>query len=122
MVAGAVLRQDRGWSAEDCRLLGRVSTVRFGQVGPFGRPWSGTQDGDRKSELLEALRGSVGRDEELAVRALEAPMACGLPGDQLGRERLLAMRADDLLRGLMCGKIGHAPTVPPRTVYGRKNR
>src|SRR6266498_2000563 len=61
-----------------------------------------------------AFACSVSRNEELAVRALEAAMAFRVPGDQLGRERLLAMRADDLLRGLVCGKIGHSSTVPLR--------
>ena len=33
-------------------------------------------------------------------------------GDQLGRERLLAVRTHHLVRGAMCGEIRHGPTVP----------
>jgi hypothetical protein len=40
--------------------------------------------------------GPVDGHEELAVRALEPAVALGLAGDQLGRERLLAVWADNL--------------------------
>jgi hypothetical protein len=41
------------------------------------------------------------------MRTLEAAVPLGLAGDQLGRERLLAVRAHDLVRGVRCGDVRH---------------
>ena len=46
------------------------------------------------------------------MRTLEAAMAFGLAGDQLGRERLLAMGAHDLVRRFLGGDLGHVATLP----------
>ena len=51
------------------------------------------------------------RDEQLAVRALEAPVALDAARDQLGRERLVAVRAAGRLRVARGGIRGHALTV-----------
>ena len=48
----------------------------------------------------------LGGDEQLAVRALEAAIALGRTGQQLARERLLAVRADDV--ALVPGGFRHA--------------
>jgi hypothetical protein len=45
---------------------------------------------------LAVSGGPFDGHEELAVRALEPTVALGLAGDQLGRERLLAVGADNL--------------------------
>ena len=76
----------------------------------------------RRRDTLPALPATVGgrlvlasavsRDEEPAVRALEASVALGLAGDQLRREGLLAVRADDLLRACLIRHLGHPPKVP----------
>src|SRR2546423_13735631 len=58
----------------------------------------------------------LGRDEQLAVRALEAPVALGGAGKQLARERLLAVRTDDL--ALVAGGLVH----PSESTYGRELR
>jgi hypothetical protein len=58
------------------------------------------------------MRGSVYRHEQLAVRALEAAVALGLPRDQLGGEGLLAMRADDFSEAVCGGDVGHLSKVP----------
>jgi hypothetical protein len=47
------------------------------------------------------------RDEELAVRALEALMAIGPAREKLGLEGLLAVRANDLEGGLLLNRAGH---------------
>ncbi len=44
--------------------------------------------------------------------AFEAAVAFSLAGDQVGRERLLAVRADDFLRAFVGGEVGHTLTVP----------
>jgi len=46
--------------------------------------------------------------------AFEAAVAFRLPGDQLRCERLLAVRADDLLWAFLGGEIGHELTVPAK--------
>src|SRR5438034_8857874 len=53
------------------------------------------------------LSGSIGRNEQLAVRALEPAVTLGLARDQLGRERLLAVGTHDLVRGVLCGDVRH---------------
>ena len=70
----------------------------------------------------EALACAVCRYEEAAVRTLEAAMAFGLAGDQFGRERLLAMGADDLVRRFLGGDLGHVATLPAFRDYGRNRR
>jgi hypothetical protein len=57
------------------------------------------------------IPGSVSRDEQLAVGALEAPVALRLTGHQFSRERLLAMWADDLVLRLRAN-LGHGAKVP----------
>jgi hypothetical protein len=47
--------------------------------------------------------------------ALEAPVTLGLAGQQLGRERLLAVRAHDLARRFLGGDLGHVATLPACT-------
>src|SRR5947208_14088718 len=44
--------------------------------------------------------------------ALEAPVTLGLAGQQFGGERLLAMRAHDLVRRFLGGDLGHVATLP----------
>jgi hypothetical protein len=61
----------------------------------------------------------VSRDKQLAVRAFEAAVSFRLAGDQVGREGLLAVGADDLLWALVGGEIGHMSKVPGRSAYGR---
>jgi hypothetical protein len=51
--------------------------------------------------------GSLVRDEELAVRALEALVTIGSAREQLGLEGLLAVRAHDLEGGLLLNRAGH---------------
>jgi hypothetical protein len=46
------------------------------------------------------------------MRAFEAPVTFGLAGHQLGRERLLAVRAHDLVRRLLGRDLGHVATLP----------
>jgi len=46
--------------------------------------------------------------------AFEAAVALGLARDQLRCERLLAVRADDLLWTFLGGEIGHESTVPAK--------
>jgi hypothetical protein len=46
------------------------------------------------------------------VGAFEAPVALGLTGNQLSRERLLAVGADDLLHRLLGGDLGHLAKLP----------
>jgi hypothetical protein len=46
------------------------------------------------------------------VRALEAPVTLGLTGQQFSRERLLAVRADDLGHRLLGGDLGHVAKLP----------
>ena len=78
----------------------------------FGYAWSAS-----------GSAGAVGRNEELAVRTLEAAVALGLAGDQLRRERLLAMGAHDL--DAASSRAGTSVTVPPYlppSSYGRKKR
>jgi len=58
--------------------------------------------------LLSAIRW----DEQPAVRALEAPVTFRLAGYELGGERLLAVRAHDLVRRLLGGALGHVATLP----------
>ena len=53
------------------------------------------------------LIGAVVRDEELAVRAFEALVAVGAARQHLRLEGLLAVGADDLVRGLLLGGAGH---------------
>src|SRR5512132_1411482 len=59
----------------------------------------------------EAL-GAACRHEEPAVGALEAPVAFGLAGHQLGLEGLLAVRAHDLAHRFLGGDLGHVATLP----------
>jgi hypothetical protein len=61
---------------------------------------------------LRAVRGY----EQAAVGALETPVTLGLAGQQLGGERLLAVRAHDLVRRFLGGDLGHLATLP---VLGR---
>jgi hypothetical protein len=65
---------------------------------------------------------AVSGNEKLAVRALEAAVALGLSGDQFRRERLLAVRADDLLLAVCSGDIGHWSTVHAACYAGQVNR
>ena len=57
---------------------------------------------------LRAFRGSCGRHEELAVRALEPAVTLGLAGHQFSRERLLAVWAPDLVHRVLGGKVSHS--------------
>jgi len=50
---------------------------------------------------------AISRDEQFAMGAFEAPVPLGLARDQLGRERLLAMRTDDFLSACLGGNFGH---------------
>src|SRR5262249_41579873 len=71
----------------------------------------GTCPGTVPGRVLAGV-GAVSWHEELAMRALETAVPLGLAGDQLGREGLLAVRADDLL-GLRLGvHLRHVPKVP----------
>jgi len=60
--------------------------------------------------LLATLGGSVDRDEELAVRALEAAVALRVAVEELPPERLLAMGTDDL-RAVVCRGLAHTVQV-----------
>jgi hypothetical protein len=60
-----------------------------------------------------AGRGAISRDEQLAMRTFEAAVALRLAGNELSGEALLAVRADDFLRALLGGDLGHSSTVPP---------
>jgi hypothetical protein len=46
------------------------------------------------------------------VRTLEAPVTFRLAGHELGSERLLAVRAHDLVRRFLGGDLGHVATLP----------
>ena len=65
---------------------------------------------------LSAIR----RYEKAAVRAFETPVTFRLAGHQFGRERLLAVRAHDLVRRLLGGDLGHVATLPACSVLGQK--
>src|SRR6266567_4681458 len=52
------------------------------------------------------VRHTPGRHEEPAVRALEAAVAFRVAVEQVGAERLLAVRADELVARLR--RVGHA--------------
>jgi hypothetical protein len=54
------------------------------------------------------------------MRTLEAPVTLGLAGHQLGRERLLAVGADDLVRRLLGGDLGHVATLPASLALGQE--
>jgi hypothetical protein len=64
---------------------------------------------------------AVCRYEQLAMRALEAAVPLGVAGHQPGRERLLAVRTHDLVRGVRCGEVRHA-VHGTCCHYGRKKR
>jgi hypothetical protein len=67
----------------------------------------------RKSAAFARLAlCAVRRYEKAAVRALEAPVTLGLAGQQFGRERLLAVRAHDLVPRFLGGDLGHVATLP----------
>src|SRR5947207_6262434 len=70
----------------------------------------------RRAGLAPALAQlpsrAVRRHEKLAVRAFEAAVPFGLAGHQLGPERLVAVRAHDLVRSVWCGDVRHQSTVP----------
>src|SRR2546426_9180640 len=71
--------------------------VHFGQASSFSRPWSGFGK-TPKAGRSAALGGPVVRHEELAVQAVESAVPFGGAGDQLGRERLLAVRTHHRVR------------------------
>jgi hypothetical protein len=60
------------------------------------------RDLGRLDEVL--LGGALVRDEQAAVRALEAPLSMLLGSEELTAELFLAMGTDDLVRG---GGGGH---------------
>jgi hypothetical protein len=97
--------------AEDLLSAQAGEPVHSGQVSSFVCPWTDIRACARK-EALVPLRGAIRRDEQLAMWAFEAAVALGRARDQLGRERLLAVRADDFGRNVRCGEFGHAATVP----------
>src|SRR5205814_10141789 len=70
---------------------------------------------DAKSRLAWIV-SALGRDEELAVRALEPAVALRASFERLRRERFLAVRADDL--ALVLGGLGHER----QRTYGRQDR
>jgi hypothetical protein len=63
----------------------------------------------RLDEIL-VIRPLV-RDEEPAVRALEALMAIRTTREKLGLEGLLAVRANDLEGGLLLNAAGHGARI-----------
>ncbi len=69
---------------------------------------------------LRAFGCPGGRHEELAMRALEPAVTLGLAGDQFGRERLLAMRAPDLVQRILSGNVGHRAKVHAGRPLGQK--
>src|SRR4051794_17289915 len=72
--------------------------------------------------LDRRIGGARVRDEQLAVRALEAAVALGGARDQATLERALAVRADDLDEVAAVCVVGHAPTVPTPYESAREMR
>src|SRR3954452_4425558 len=58
--------------------------------------------------LVPAFRGPCGGHEELAMRALEPTVTLRVTGDQFSRERLLAVRTQDLVDRILGGNVGHS--------------
>jgi hypothetical protein len=79
---------------------------RRGLVGEPGVLPRSTQGLD---EIL-VVRPLVG-DEQLAMRALEALMAIGPAREKLSLEGLLAVRTNDLERGLLLNPAGHTARI-----------
>jgi hypothetical protein len=75
-------------------------------------PLSARAEGVLTQRLYAVLLvGALIRDEELAVRAFEALVAVRPAGEELGLERLLAVGADHLVRGLLLGRMRHAARI-----------
>src|SRR5436305_11938757 len=105
-----------------------TAATRANARGAEGTCWSAREEAtSTATQGLSAARprllsGSVCRDEELAVGALEAAVPFGLSGHEFGPERFLAVRALDLVRGVWCGKVRHVVTVPAARAPGRHKR
>jgi hypothetical protein len=65
-----------------------------------------------------AVDGALGGDEQPAVRALEAAVALSRSGDYLGRERLPAMRALNLVQDIGGGHVSPTYQNAFRTLVG----
>src|SRR5829696_2767505 len=75
-------------------------------------PLSARAEGVLTERLYAVLLvGALIGDEELAVRAFEALVAVRPAGEELGLERLLAVGADHLVRGLLLGRMRHAARI-----------
>src|SRR5205814_8695768 len=75
----------------------------------------------RAGRSLKLVRAVVVRrplegDEQLAMRALEARVARRVGSQELPLEALVAMRAFDLERPVLAGRLGHASTLPTAAV------